>query len=94
MDILPHQLEAASAYVLTIRNGALKMVEETPVPGEIAGQDCILPALDGLVAAAAMIAEMAGISPTPRHKRQLADEVRTAMLKAMKAAREEIDALD
>jgi hypothetical protein len=93
MDILPDQLNAASEYVLSIRNGALKMVEETRVPGPIAGDACILPAIDGLVAAAAMIAEMSGIVPTARHKRFFADEVRTAILKCMKAAREEIDSL-
>ena len=93
MDIPRDELEAASQYVLTIRNGALRMFEQTGVPAAIAGEACILPAIDGLVAAAGMIAEMSDIVPTPRHKRLFADAVRGAMLKCLKEAREEIEAL-
>lgn len=70
------------------------MVAELPLSEALDPARSVLTTIDGLVAAAAMIAETSGLVRSQRDRRELADEMRTAMLKSMKSARDEIgDAL-
>lgn len=86
----PEQIEIASQHILRVRNEVLDKIAEIGHP-EVLGQErAATLAIDALVAAAAMAASLSGLTPTARHKRMLADEIRTGFLKSLKVADEEV----
>jgi len=89
MDLSPEEIEAASAYVLAVRQAVLRAVGEVSSP-DLDPLLVLMSSLDGMIAAAAMAVSASGAAPNLRERRKLAEEVRTGFLKAMKAADEEL----
>jgi hypothetical protein len=89
MDLSPEELEAASAYVLAVRQAVLTAVGDVSSPA-VDPLVVLMSSLDGMIAAAAMAVSASGVAPTLRERRRLADEVRTGFLKAMKEADSEL----
>lgn len=93
MEFTQQQLEDAGGYMLAVRDAVMHAIASIEPPSSLADETVISVSIDGLLATVAMYAEASGIAPTLRHKRYFADECRSALLKGMKEAREELGEL-